>query len=73
VLILLQKLVRLRVEETGMRIERAQHAGNGAVVQGAIEADAVSEVRLHQVEYLGEGMETGTQILLGGSRGRNGC
>ena len=71
VLILLEELVSLGIEEAGVRIERAQHAGDGAVVERFIGRDIVGKVGLDQVEDLGEGLEAGAEIILrGGRRGR---
>ena len=59
----------LGVEEIGVRVEHAQHAGNGALVDRFVDVDGVGVIVLHDVEDAGEIMDGGLIVVGGGGGG----
>ena len=53
-LLFAHQLVFARIEEVGVRVERAQHARNRALVDGLIGADFVGKVGFHQGKHFAE-------------------
>ena len=48
-------LMELEIEKDGMRIERAQHGGDGAAVNGPGGIERVGSLSLHGRVHAGEG------------------
>ena len=68
-LILPQKLEFVRIEEVGVGIERPEHAGNGALVDGLIGTERVGEILLDQAINFREALSALIDIVFGsGSR-----
>ncbi len=62
-LIFTQELVFARIEEVRMRVERAEHAGDGAFVDGFIGIHVVGEVLFEQAVRAGEGFQAGVDFI----------
>src|SRR5260370_12829387 len=59
------------VKEIGVRVEHAEHAGNGALVHGFVDVDGLGVVGLHDVQNTGEVADGGLVIVSGGRGGPN--
>ena len=69
-LLFAQQGIGLGIEEVGVRIEHAQHAGNGAVVDGLVRVHWLGVVLLHDVVNLGEGAQAVAHIGIAAGSGR---
>ena len=67
ILHLLELLVLVRIEEDGMRIQRAQHSRNRALVHGLLSIHRVRRLRLHDGNHVREALQRALQIF-GGRR-----
>ena len=54
--------VLARIEERGVRVEHAEHAGNRAVIKGAVGIDGDGVVLLNEREHAGEILDVVLQI-----------
>ena len=63
-LLLAEEFIRLGIEEVRVRVQRAQHGGNGALVN-LVGIDLVGKVAFNNLVYLRKLLEAGAQILLG--------
>ena len=68
-LILTEELVVARIEEIGMRIERAEHAGNGTLIDGFVGIHLVGEVLFDQAVDAGERFQAGADVVAVGDGG----
>ena len=62
-LVFAQELVIAGIEEIGVRVERAQHARDGALVDGFIGIHLVGEVLFDQAIDAGEGFQAGADFV----------
>src|SRR6266850_6017661 len=61
-LLFAQQGVRLGIEKVGVRIEHAQHAGNGPVVDGLLRVHRLGIVLLHQLVNLRKGAQAIVEV-----------
>jgi len=71
-LIFAEKSKLAGVEEIGVGVEHAQHAGDGALVDGLVDIDGLSIVVLDDVEDAGEIADGGLVVVGGGGGGADG-
>ena len=70
-LVLTQELIIARIEEIGVRVEGAECARDGALIDGFIGIHLVGEVLFHQAVNAGERFQAGADVIAigdGGSR-----
>jgi hypothetical protein len=68
-LIFAQKSELARVEEIGVGVKHAEHAGDGALVDGLVDVDGLGVIGLHDVQNAGKVADGGLEIV---RRGRGG-
>ncbi len=63
-LIVTQGLKIFRIEKIGVRIQRAQHPGNGSLIDALVGSDLFGEVVFHQGVDAGEQLTAGFEFFL---------
>src|SRR5262249_39686949 len=61
-LLFAQQGVRLGIKEIGVRIQHAQHAGDGSVVNSLLGVDGLGVILLNHLVHLGKGAEAVVEV-----------